>query len=297
MSVTGIGQCSWDYLSVVRSYPEPDTKEEVLGLEEQGGGPVATALVALGRLGVGCRFFGVTGDDAEGRKIRQSLIDDGVETGGIVIRENARSQVAFIVIEKEGGRRTIFWQRPSGEPLRPKELEEEFLKGSRFLLLDGLMKDASLHAAGRARSLGVPVMLDAGRVREGMLDIARLSDYVVASSEFARELGYKDDPEDFFEKTKDLVPGVFTVTLGERGSVTCAGGEVITVPAFRVEAVDTTGAGDVFHGGYIYGLLQGWELRKTIRFASAMAALKCRNIGGRAGIPTLEEALRLMEES
>jgi ribokinase len=95
MLVTGIGQCSWDFLSVVRSYPEPDTKVEVLRLEEQGGGPVATALVSLRRLGVGCRFFGVTGDDSYGRKIKQSLVDEGVDTGGLMTRGNASSQVAF----------------------------------------------------------------------------------------------------------------------------------------------------------------------------------------------------------
>jgi ribokinase len=157
------------------------------------------------------------------------------------------------------------------------------------------MKDVSLYALERARSLGVPVMLDAGRLRDGMLELAGFSDYVVASSEFARELGYRDDPEEFFGKTKELVPGTFTVTLGEEGSVTCVEDKVFSVPACKVEAVDTTGAGDVFHGGYIYGLLRGWDLEKTIRFASAFAALKCRRVGGRAGIPMLEEALELME--
>ncbi len=168
------------------------------------------------------------------------------------------------------------WRRPSAEPLSPEELPEGFLDGSDFLLLDGLMADVSVHAAQKAREASVPVMLDAGRVRERMLAVASLSDYVVGSDEFGRELGWNGDRESFKSKAGELTPGVTTITLGERGSVTYAGDEIIAVPACEVDFVDTTGAGDVFHGGYIYGLLQGWDILKTVRFATAMAALKCR---------------------
>lgn len=295
MVVTGFGQCAWDYLAEVDSYPKADTKKEVLSWTEQGGGPVATALVALRRLGVECRFFGVTGDDEEGSNIRRSLSDEGVEVSGLICRRGAASQAAFIAIERGKGTRTIFWRRPSAEPLSPEELPEGFLDGSDFLLLDGLMADVSVHAAQKAREASVPVMLDAGRVRERMLEVASLSDYVVGSEEFGRELGWNGDRESFKSKAGELTPGVTTITLGERGSVTYAGDEIIAVPACEVDVVDTTGAGDVFHGGYIYGLLQGWDILKTVRFATAMAALKCRKLGGRAGIPALEEALGFME--
>jgi ribokinase len=298
MRVVGIGQCSLDYLAQVDAYPEPDTKCEVLGWEEQGGGPVATALVALSRLGAHTKFFGVMGADEAGDKIRSSLVSEGVEVSGLVRRPHGTSQTAFIVADREG-RRTIFWRRPSCEGLTPAELEGDFLERADFLLLDGLMPAVSLHAAKKARERDVPVMLDAGRVREGMLEIARLSDYVVASEEFARGLGLADclnDPEEFQRKAGGLFPGVFTVTLGERGSITLAGGECIYQPAFQVDTVDTTGAGDVFHGGYIFGLLNGWGVRKTIGFASALAALKCRLPGGRAGIPTLEDTLAFLNE-
>ncbi len=285
----GLGQCSWDYLAVVDGYPAVDTKKEVLRWEEHGGGPVATALVALSRLGVGCSFFGVVGDDDAGRKIRASLVDENIDVRGLVTRRGSSSQVAFIAVEKGSGRRTIYWRKAAGEELRPDELGEGFPAGSDFLLLDGLMKDVSLFAAARAKEAGVPVMLDAGRLREGMIEAARLSDYVVASEEFARDLGWTGCPEDFRKSAEDLGSGVVTVTLGERGSVTFTGGGIMEIPAFRVEAVDTTGAGDVFHGGYIYGLLRGWNLERTIRFASAVAAMKCRRLGGRSGIPRLEE--------
>ena len=294
MIVTGIGQCSWDYLAVVDSFPQVDTKEEVHQWDEQGGGPVATALVTLSRLGIKCRFHGVTGDDREGKEIRQSLIDENINTTGILIRASASSQIAFIVIEKNTGKRTIFWKRPAGAELKIKELGSNFLKNSRFLLIDGLMKDISLYAAKKAQSLKIPVMLDAGKMRGGMLEIAKNCDYVVASEEFAKELGWKNNPDAFLKKIKDLKFKIFTVTLGEKGSYTFSNNEYFHTPAFKVKAVDTTGAGDVFHGGYVFGILKGWEIRNTVRFASAIAAMKCSQIGGRAGIPKLNEVLRFM---
>ncbi len=297
MTVVGIGQCAWDMLAVVDSFPQADTKKEVLSWEEQGGGPVATALAALSRLGVSCRFHGVTGDDREGAAIRQSLVDEGVDVAGLVRRANASSQTAFIAIDKSGGTRTIFWRRPTGDPIRAEELSADFLKSAEFLLLDGLMKDVSLFAAREARKAGIPVMLDAGRVREGMLELARFCDYVVGSEEFARELGLKDEPASFRREVSREGFGITTITLGSRGSVTFAGNEVFSCPAFPVETVDTTGAGDVFHGGYLYGLLQKWPLKDTIRFASAVAAMKCRKVGGRAGIPGLAEVRQFLREN
>ncbi len=297
MAVVGIGQCAWDMLAVVDRFPEADTKKEALVWEEQGGGPVATALAALSRLGVSSRFYGVTGDDREGAAIRQSLIDEGVDVTGLVTRSNASSQTAFIAIDKSMGTRTIFWKRPSGDPLAVEELPRDFLSGAEFLLLDGLMKDVSLFAAQQARKAGIPVMLDAGRMREGMLGLARLSDYVVGSEEFARELGWKDDNGSFRQEVKRQGFGITTITLGPRGSVTFAEEKVIPFPAFAVEIMDTTGAGDVFHGGFLYGLLQKWPLKDTIRFASAVAAMKCRKLGGRAGIPKLSEVQEFLKTS
>jgi sulfofructose kinase len=296
MSVVGIGQCAWDMLAVVDHFPQADTKKEVLVWGEQGGGPVATALAALSRLGVSGRFYGVAGDDREGAAIRQSLIEEGVDVTGLVKRSNSSSQTAFIATDRSKGTRTIFWRRPTGDPLEKEELPPDFLKGAQFLLLDGLMKDVSLFAAQQARKAGIPVMLDAGRVREGMLELARLCNYVVGSEEFARELGWKDDPGSFRQEVRKHGFAITTITLGDRGSVTFAGDEIISRPAFPVETADTTGAGDVFHGGYLYGLLQKWPLEDTLRFASAVAAMKCRKVGGRAGIPRLAEVQQFLQE-
>jgi sulfofructose kinase len=296
MRVAGLGQCSLDYLALVDGYPQVDTKKEVLEWHERGGGPVATALAALSRLGVHCRFFGVIGDDDAGEKIRRSLIAEGIDASGLIRREKETSQLAFIAVEKGTAKRTIFWKRPSGAPLEVGELKADFLEDSDFLLLDGLMTDASFHAAERAKALNIPVMLDAGRVRPGMLELAGISDYLVASEEFAAELGLSLYEDAVKTERDKLGVKVLTITLGENGSLTASGDETMRIPAFKVEAVDTTGAGDVFHGGYIYGLLMGWHLRDAITFASAMAAMKCLKVGGRAGIPRLNEVIEFLEE-
>ena len=296
MVVAGIGQCSLDYLALIDKYPRSDTKKEVLTWHEQGGGPVATALVALSRLGVPCKFCGITGDDDAGNIIRDSLKHEGIDIRDLTRRKQSRSQIAFIVIEKLTARRTIFWARPSGKPLMKKELGADFFNGVHFLLLDGLMKDVSLHAAERAKGLNIPVMLDAGRARPGMLEIARLSDYVVASQEFAEDLGWDINRRTITQRKERLGTKVLTVTMGKRGSITVSNDAVFRVPAFEIRAVDTTGAGDVFHGGYIFGLLHGWDIRDTVLFASAIAAMKCMKIGGRDGIPRLREAMGFLKE-
>lgn len=288
MTVCGLGQCSLDYLALVDGYPEIDTKKEVLEWHEQGGGPVATALVALSRLGVQCRFYGVVGDDPEGEKIRQSLVDEGIDVKGLRRREKASSQTAFIAVEKSSAKRTIFWRRPSGGELTAEEIGEVFWEDCGFLLLDGLVSEVSLHAAREAHARNIPVMLDAGTARPGLLEIAENSDYLVASEGFARGNGWDLSPG-FLEKKKDALGlRTLTITLGGSGSITVSD-RVDRIPAFAVEAADTTGAGDVFHGGYIYGLLQSWDIRDTLTFASALAAMKCMKIGGRAGIPRLDE--------
>jgi len=294
MIVTGIGQSALDYLVLVDTYPRVDTKKEVIKWHEQGGGPVATALVALSRLGISCRFHGIIGDDYAGEKIRQSLTEEGIDVTGLIKRERATSQIAFIVVEKGTARRTIFWKRPSGNPLQREELGVDFLDGSDFLILDGLMKDISLYAAKRAKTLNIPIMLDAGRMRPGMLDLARLSDYVVTSEEFAKDLGWQLTQEALLKEKEKLGVKVLTITLGEKGSITISNDEFIQLSAFRVKAVDTTGAGDVFHGGYIYGLLNKWSLNDAVTFASALAAIKCTKIGGRIGIPGLSEVKKFL---
>ncbi len=284
--IFGLGQCSLDCIGKVDAYPPPDVKCEFTGMVIQGGGPVATALVALSRWGLSCYFAGLAGDDLFGRLIRESLAEEAVRTDGLVMREGRLSQFAFIAAEPAKGRRTIFWHRPTGAEIRPDEIDAEALRRSRVLHTDGLFMEAALFAARTAREAGIPVVVDAGTLRDGMLELARLSDCFIASETFARALTGGDQPLEACRKLSALGPRVAGVTLGERGYVALAEGRVIQRPAYAVEAVDTTGCGDVFHAGFTYGLARGWTAEKSLDLGAWAAARVSLQMGGRAGIPS-----------
>jgi len=299
--VTGLGQCSLDYISVVDGFPPEDQKTEAEELIIEGGGPVATALVSLSRLGVATRFLGRVSDDPAGTEIRRGLRAEGVDTRGLRTLKGGQSQTAFIIANRRDATRTILWKRATVAPLKPAEVRPAHIRDSKFLLVDGLMHEASMHAAKIARANGIPVMLDAGTMKPGITELAALSDYVVCSERFAAS--FSDKPKTALGLISTISPNIraVTITLGPRGSITWhrtgsgPKANVFRQKAFRVIAVDTTGAGDVFHGGYIYGLLCGWPLTRVVEFASAFAALKCTRAGGRAGIPTLAATLRLIK--
>jgi ribokinase len=287
--VFGIGQCCLDYLTRVDEYPPPDTKCEFKEMVVQGGGPVATALVALSRWGVSCAFTGVVGDDEFGPKIKASMDGEGVNTKGLLVREGYHSQFAFIVAEPGVGRRTVFWRRPTGVPPQPDEIDLVMLRSAKALHTDGLFKETSLAAAREARGANVPVVVDAGSLRDGMLDLARQSDFFLASEEFARQLVGEAGPFEACRKMADLGPRVVCVTLGEEGYVALADGEMVERPAYPVGVEDTTGCGDVFHAGVTYGIVEGWDAKKSLDFGAWAAAMSAMRLGGRTGIPPKEQ--------
>lgn len=293
--VAGLGQCSLDFLSFVDTFPDEDTKCEVSPWIIEGGGPVATALVTLSRLGVKTRFMGVIGDDEAGEKIEKGLIAEGVDISYMLTEQGGGSQTACILIKKKTAGRTIFWSRSlKGECAA----NESFLEGAQILHLDGLMEDASIHAAEMAKSLGIPVMLDAGSVRPKSHQLIPLCDYVVCSEKFSEK--YSSGASVHTETLKRLTGlGVkfAAVTLGAKGSLTHIDDRVFYHPAYDIWAVDTTGAGDVFHGGCLYGILNNWPYEKIIGFATAVAAMKCLKAGGRAGIPLISDINEFMSKT
>lgn len=292
--VAGIGQASLDYITLVDGYPVEDTKEEAAVFAVAGGGPVATALVGLSRLGVKAFFMGVVGPDDAGTAIIKGLREEKIDVSGVRVRRSGESQRAVIIANRRDGTRTIVWKRPTARTLTAREVDRECISGSDMLILDGLMPEASFKAAEFAREAGVPVLLDAGRVREGMTELCALSDYIVGSAEFAAGLGL--GPVEAVDKLSASGCRAATITLGREGSVTISGGRLIVQKGFDVDVVDTTGAGDVFHAGYAYGVLMGWTMEKTLEFASAFSAIKCMSVGGRGGIPTLRATMRFIKE-
>jgi ribokinase len=287
--VFGLGQCCLDYIGKVDSYPPPDVKCEFTDMVIQGGGPVATALVALAKWGVSCTFAGVIGDDQFGDIIKATLEDENVDTTGLVVRQGSESQFAFILAEPGVGRRTIFWRRPTGPAPSPDELDYSTIRKVKILHTDGLFTEASLAAAKAASEAGVRVVVDGGSFREGMLELARMSDYFLVSETFSKGLVGEGKPLDACYKLAELGPPVVGVTLGPKGYVALVEGRIIERPAYQVDPVDTTGCGDVFHGGFTYGLIKGWKVDRCLDFGAWAAAKVSLELGGRAGIPPLGE--------
>ncbi|MBN2515604.1 MAG: sugar kinase [Deltaproteobacteria bacterium] len=286
IDIFGLGQCSLDYIGKVGTYPPANVKCEFSDLVVQGGGPVATALVALSRWGLSCAFSGVIGNDLFGAMITESLVKESVDTMNVRIREDCDSQFAFIVSEPGRGRRTIFWRRPTGPALESEEVNYEMIKKARMVHTDGLFIEAALSACKCARKNGIPVSVDAGTLRDGMLDLARFSDFYIASETFASSMVGGNDPLEACYRLSELGPRLVGVTLGDKGSVALSDGEIIQQPAYPVDAIDTTGCGDVFHAGFIYGILKEWSSKKSLDFAAWAAAMVSCEMGGRTGIPS-----------
>jgi ribokinase len=289
IQVFGLGQCSLDYIGKINAYPQPDRKCEFSDLVIQGGGPVATALAALARWGVSCAFAGVRGDDLFGNMIKASLDEEGIDTRGLVVRKGYGSQFAFIAAEPGKGRRTIFWRRPTGPPLEPEEIDYRMIERVQILHTDGGFVDATLAACRAARKVGVRVVADADTFHEGWVELAKVSDYFIGSEHFAEAFLKEKNPVEACRRIAKLGPRVAGVTLGSRGYVAFAEGRMIERPAYPVEPVDTTGCGDVFHAGFIYGLIQRWDYEKCLNFAAWSAAMVSLKMGGRSGIPSLEQ--------
>jgi ribokinase len=167
---------------------------------------------------------------------------------------------------------------------------------ARILHTDGLLVEASMEAARQAREMGLTVVMDAGTLRDGYLDLVSMVDILIASERFGTALVGTDEPiEKALEALSNRGPKEVVITLGPKGSIGWGAGKTVRQEAFPIIATDTTGAGDVYHGAYIYGLLKGWNMTECMRFASAASALKCMKMGARKGIPTLEETLNFME--
>jgi len=289
VQVVGLGQVCVDYVGRVPGYPVEDSKTELEELFTSCGGPAATALVTLARSGVATSFLCSISDDPFGVQIVETLGKEGVDTSCLKITPGCTSQFAFIAVTRGEGKRTIFWSRSSVPELTPKEVSLDRFPEARILHLDGLMLDAGKEAALQARQRDMTVVMDAGTLRDGSLDLVKRVDVLIASEAFAEALaGDGGSVQSALKKLMKMGPREVVITLGARGSIGLDGHGMVRQAAFPVTSRDTTGAGDVFHGAYIYGLLQGWPMARCMAYASAAAALKCMNGGGWRGIPGIE---------
>ena len=293
--VVGIGLNAIDSLCTIPRFPVPGEKLRMTGFSKQGGGQVATALVALSRWGLQTMYVGNVGEDEHGILSLSLLREEGIDVALARTVPGAASQFAVILVQEDSGERTILWERDARIRIRPEDIPRDEIRRSRAVLLDGHDVPASVEAARVAREARVPVVLDAEKVQEGTGELLFVCDHIVAASSFVAQLLPGAEPgEGVREIHRRFSPRTATVTLGPEGAMGFDGREVCRARGIEVGTVDTTGAGDVFHAGFLFALLAGRTFPEMLAFGNAAAALSCRKVGGRAGIPYLDEIERVL---
>lgn len=283
--VVGVGQVSFDHVCSAPALPRVGGKVRALEYARLPGGQVATTLLACARLGLRAAFVGTVGDDAEGAAVLAPLRAGGVDLSSVRTRPGAPTQMAQIWIEQSSGERAIVWFRDPRLSLRPDEIPAEVIRSARALHLDAGDPAASRAAARAAREAGVPVVLDADHPEPGVEALLPEIDFPVVSREFAETFYETSKLEEALERMLAGGARMAVVTLGAAGALARVGERLIRSPAYRVQARDTTGAGDAFRAGFVWGLLEGLDAEGVLRAAAAVAALNCRALGAQGGLP------------
>jgi sugar/nucleoside kinase (ribokinase family) len=260
------------------------------------GGQVASAMVTCSRLGLRAKYIGTVGDDERGEIQMRSLVSSGVDLTHVQRRANCPNQSAYIVIDQSTGERTVFWNRPDCLAISPDQIDPDQITCARLLHIDGHDTRAVEHAARIARQHGIPITVDVDTIYAGFDRVLPLVDYLIASSEFPGRWTRIDDPRKALEALqREYGMRVAAMTLGSHGALALADGKFHYSPGYVVHCVDTTGAGDVFHGAFCYAVLDRMSLSAALDFSNALAALNCTAIGARGGISGADAARDLME--
>jgi sugar/nucleoside kinase (ribokinase family) len=294
--VLGIGANSVDYVYLLPAYPEssgPNAKMRISSHSLSCGGQVATALCTCASMGLRAKYIGATGTDDNGRRLRDELARWRIDMTDAVIRD-VTNQFAVIMVDEHAGERIVLWDRHDGLTLRTRELPPEVLTSTRVLHVDDVDQEAAIRAAHIAREAGVHVTSDIDRVTPRTEELVAAVTMPIFAEHVPKALTGESDFERALRKLRRLNDGMMCVTLGPRGAILLNNDRVHDAPAFQVDAVDTTGAGDVFRGALIVALLRGDNPDEMLRFANAAAGVSCTRLGAINGVPTLEETRRLM---
>ncbi len=296
--VVGVGLNATDTLILLPKFPAYAGKIAFDGEILSPGGQVASAMVTCAHLGLRVKYIGTVGDDERGRVQIASLRDTGINLDDVEIRPGCPNQTAYILIDRSTGERTVLWRRDDSLRLEPDSITPEKITCARLLHIDAHDTPAVESAARIARQHSIPVTVDVDTIYHGFERVLPLADYLIGSSEFPSQWTSERDPFKALELLQnEYGMRVAAMTLGAHGSLARSGGRFVYSPAFVVNCIDTTGAGDVFHGAFCYSVLQGMPLRDALDFSNAMAALNCTALGARGGICDAAKAYELMRRA
>jgi sulfofructose kinase len=293
VDLVGVGLNATDTLIRLPHYPALGSKVEFRSADVLPGGQVASAVAACQQWGLRTRYVGKVGDDNAARIHRAEFDKLGIEAH-LLTAAGCASQQAVILVD-DAGERTVLWKRDNRLTLQPEEIRREWVTEARALHVDGHDTGAAVTAAGWARAAGIPVIADLDDLYPGVEALLKNIDYLITSRDIPGRLAGNQDLRQSLPAVRDRYGCRLTAaTLGQEGVLAWDGSKFHYAPAFRIQPLDTTGAGDIFHAGFIYGLLQGWSLPRQLDFACAAAALNCTASGARGGIQPVENIEMLM---
>lgn len=294
--VVGVGVNSVDLVCLLPACPQPAGPLAKMRIRRRRllcGGQTATAISACASFGLRSKYVGAVGGDENGRRLRQELALRGVDVTDLIVRD-VENQSAVILVDDETGERIVLWDRDDRLCLRADELPEAALTSARVVHVDDVDEEAAIRAAGIGRRGGAYVTTDIDRATPRTAEIVGLATHAMFAQHVPAQLTGIDDLEAALRHMRKTYDAVLCVTLGDQGAVALDGGIFLRQPAFHVRAVDTTGAGDVFRGGFIYAVLNGQPTDEALRTASAAAAISCTRPGALNGVPTRGELEAMM---
>jgi sulfofructose kinase len=296
VDVVGVGVNAVDTLIRLPRFPASDSKMEFYESAVMPGGQVASAMIACQKWGLSTRYVGKVGDDEYGESHRKEFADSGVEAH-LIRASGCASQSSFILVDQTTGDRTVLWKRDTRVALRPEDLRREWITEARALLVDGHDTEAAACAALWAREAKIPVIADLDNLYPGVEALLENVDFIISSKEFPERLTGEKDLLKSLPQIQRIFKNRFTAaTLGQGGVLAWDGSSFTYTPAYRIDAIDTTGAGDIFHAAFIHAQLEGLKLEEQLSFSCAAAALNCTESGARGHIASLEEIRKLMHE-
>jgi sulfofructose kinase len=287
--VVGVGINATDTIVRLPHFPAPDSKVEIIGTDVKAGGQVASAMVACQRWGLSARYIGKIGDDVAGGFQVAEMASEGVETHWITAK-GCMSQSAFILVDERTGERTVLWKREPKVALRSKDLRRNWIAGASALLVDGHDTAAAAQAARWARAEKIPVVGDFDNRYPEVEALLEYVNFPITSKDFPERLTGEGDLLKSLPKIHaQFKCHLIAATLGRLGVLAWDGAQFILSRGFVVKSVDTTGAGDVFHGAFVFGLVRRWTVEEILEFGCAAAALNCTAAGARGGIAALSD--------
>jgi sugar/nucleoside kinase (ribokinase family) len=297
--VLGLGIAVLDYLLLLDHYPRCNEKTEAIDSDIQSGGPIATAVTAVAKLGGSSSLFTVLGSDYEGRKVYSFLRNAGVDTLNIIFDTIRKTPKANIWIDKRSGDRTVVLDHKNSRLVTPQEIKANLFDHVKVFLTDGRGFETNVKALKLAKAHQATTVLDAGSPRKGMARMLPFVDYFICSKDYAVQTTGLSNIRKAFQSIRDQYNGTIIITLGQEGCIFSGNRKISRMKALTINATDTTGAGDIFHGAFtraIASYAESWSFWQILRYCITAASLSCRYLGGPGSVPGHDEVLERMIE-